>query len=129
MLNTACDMSTYTTPPLVCRVEHGKLACHAGLQRGDLIVSVNGTPVRNWFEFFDAIRQSNGQTLNAVVRRNGNELAVAIHPMQDKDEDGQTVWRIGMAAGTEWAFKEMSLAASVKEATDETIGATGKLMS
>ncbi len=116
-------------PAMVGRVERGKPASRAGLQRGDVIVSVNGTPVRSWFEFFDAIRQSNGQTLNAVVRRNGNELTIAIHPMQDKDEDGQTVWRIGMAPGTEWGFKEMSLAASVKEATDETIGATGKLMS
>jgi regulator of sigma E protease len=93
-----------------------------------VIVSVNGMPIRSWLEFFDAIRQSNGQPMNVVVRRNGNELTVAIHPMQDKDEDGQTVWRIGVAPGTEWAFKPMSLGASVKEATGETVDATGKLM-
>jgi len=116
-------------PALVGRVEPGKPASRAGLQRGDAIVSVNGMPVRSWLEFFDAIRQSNGQPMNVVVRRSGKELTVAIHPMQDKDEDGQTVWRIGVAPGTEWAFKAMSLSASVKEATDETIGATGKLMS
>jgi len=115
-------------PALVGRVERGKPASRAGLQRGDVIVSVNGMPIRSWLEFFDAIRQSNGQTLNTVVSRNGNELTVAIHPMQDKDEDGQTVWRIGVAPGTEGAFKAMSLPASVKQATGETIDATGKLM-
>jgi len=126
--NTDRVLGNLPAPALVGRVERGKPASRAGLQRGDVIVSVHGMPVRSWLEFFDAIRQSNGQPMNVVVRRNGNELTVTIHPMQDKDEDGQTVWRIGVASGTEWAFKAMSLPASVKEATDETIGATGKLM-
>src|SRR5713226_6792307 len=94
--NTDRVLGNLPAPALVGRVERGKPASRAGLQRGDVIVSVHGMPVRSWLEFFDAIRQSNGQPMNVVVRRNGNELTVTIHPMQDKDE---------------------------------TIGATGKLMS
>ncbi len=102
-------------------------AGRAGLKRGDLVLSVNGTAVGSWFDFFELIRHSNGQVLNTVVRRNGSDENVAIHPVQDKDEEGQLAWRIGVAPGVEWAFKDMTLTASVKEASDETLGATVKL--
>jgi len=115
-------------PALVGRVEGNKPASRAGLKRGDVIVSVNGTPIAGWFEFFDAIRQSNGQTMNTVVRRDGKEVTVSIQPIQDKDEEGKTVWRIGVGRGIEWSFRPMSLTASVKEATDETVDGTVKLL-
>ncbi len=98
-----------------------------GLKRGDLVLSVNGKPVNSWYDFFDSIRHSGGQVLNTTVKRNGNEVNVAIHPVQNKDEEGQIAWRIGVGPGGEWAFKDMTLSASVKEASDETLGATAKL--
>src|SRR5258708_6491127 len=76
-------------PALVGPVERGMPAGRAGLKRGDLVLSVNGKPVRNWYDFFELIRHSNGQVLNTVVRRNGSDENVAIHPVQDKDEEGQ----------------------------------------
>jgi regulator of sigma E protease len=114
-------------PALVGTVERGMPAGRAGLKRRDLVVAVNGTPVGSWYDFFDLIRHSNGQVLNTTVKRNGNEMNVVIHPVQDKDEEGQVAWRIGVAPGGEWAFKDMTLTASVKEASEETVGATGKL--
>ena len=114
-------------PALVGTVERGMPAGRAGLKRGDLVLSVNGTAVGSWFDFFELIRHSNGQVLNTVVRRNGSNENVAIHPVQDKDEEGQLAWRIGVAPGVEWAFKDMTLSASVREASDETLGATVKL--
>jgi regulator of sigma E protease len=88
---------------------------------------VNGAPMGNWSDFFDQIRHSNGRVLNTTVKRDGHEMNIAIQPVQNKDEEGQLAWRIGMGPGIEWAFKDMTLAASVKEATDETLGATVKL--
>ncbi len=114
-------------PALVGPVERGMPAGRAGLKRGDLVLSVNGKPVRNWYDFFDLIRHSNGQVLNTTVRRNGSEMNLAIHPVQNKDEEGQVAWRIGAGPGGEWAFKEMTLSASVKEASDETLYATGRM--
>ena len=114
-------------PALVGPVERGMPAGRAGLKRGDVVVSVNGKPVSNWYDFFDLIRHSNGQVLNTTVRRNGSEMNLAIHPVQNKDEEGQVAWRIGAGPGGEWAFKGMTLSASVKEASDETLYATGKM--
>ena len=79
------------------------------------------------FRLARGVRQPNGQVLNTVVKRNGSDMNVAIHPVQDKDEEGQVAWRIGVAPGGEWAFKSMTLAASVEEASVETVGATEKL--
>lgn len=114
-------------PALVRPVDRGTPASRAGLQRGDLVLSVNGAPVRNWFDFYEIITHSNGQVLNTVVRRSGNEVKLEIHPLQNKDEEGVTAWRIGVAPEGEWAFKPMTFSASVKEASDETLGATAKL--
>jgi regulator of sigma E protease len=108
-------------------VDRGTPASRAGLQRGDLVLSVNAAPVRNWFDFYEIITHSNGQVLNTVVRRKGSEVKLEIHPLQNKDEEGVTAWRIGVAPEGEWAFKPMTFSASVKEATDETLGATAKL--
>ncbi len=115
-------------PPLVGQVMSGKPAARAGLKRGDLILFVNGTPVRSWPEYVDLIKQSGGQVLNTAVQRGGNTVTVVIHPDKEKDEQGRPVWRIGVGPGGEWAFKHMSLVASVKEASEETVDATGKLL-
>ncbi len=114
-------------PALVGPVERGMPAGRAGLKRGDVVVYVNGKPVSNWYDFFDLIRHSNGQVLNTTVRRNGSQMNLAIHPVQNKDEEGQVAWRVGAGPGGEWAFKGMTLSASVKEASDETLYATGKM--
>jgi len=121
-------LGNYPAPALVGQVEPGKPASRSGLKRGDLILSVNGTPVGNWPEFFDLIRHSNGQVLNIVVRRKGGDLNLAIHPVQDKDESGQVAWRIGVTQGGEWAFRKIGFTASVAEASSETFEATGKLL-
>jgi regulator of sigma E protease len=115
-------------PAVVGQVTAGMPAKRAGLKRGDLIVSVNGTPIGGWLEYVDLIKHSSGQPLNTVVNRNGAMVTVQIHPAQDKDEQGQPVWKIGVGPGGEWAFKPMTLAASVKEASVETVDSTGKLL-
>src|SRR2546429_3453415 len=117
--NTDRALGNLPVPALVGPVERGMPASRAGLQRGDLVVAVNGTPVNNWYDFFDQIRHSNGQVLNTTVKRNGSNVNVAIHPVQDKDEEGQLAWRIGVGPGGEWAFKDLTFSASVKEASDE----------
>jgi len=125
--NAERALGNLPVPALVGPVEQGMPASRAGLKRGDLVLSVNGTPVKSWYDFFDSIRHSGGQVLNTTVRRNGTEVNVAIHPVQNKDEEGKLAWRIGVGPGGEWAFKEMTLSASAREASDETLGATAKL--
>ena len=48
----------------------------AGLQKGDRIVSVNGTPVTLWDQVTPLIRKSAGQTMTLVVDRNGSQVTL-----------------------------------------------------
>jgi regulator of sigma E protease len=125
--NTERALGNLPVPAVVGPIERGMPASRAGLKRGDLVLSVNGTPVSGWFDFFDLIRHSNGHVLNTSVRRNGSAMNIAIHPVQNKDEEGQLAWRIGVGPGGEWAFKPMTFSTSVIEASEETLGATEKL--
>ena len=52
-------------------------AAAAGLQKGDRIVSVNGTPVSTWDQVTPLIRQSAGQTMTLVVDRGGSQVTLA----------------------------------------------------
>ena len=51
-------------------------ATQAGLQKGDRIVSVNGTAVTLWDQVTPLIRQSAGQTMTLVVDRNGSRVTL-----------------------------------------------------
>jgi regulator of sigma E protease len=116
-------------PPILGQVISGKPANRAGLKSDDLVLSVNGTPVKNWPQCVDLIRGSNGQVLNIMVRRAGKDMTFQIHPLYEKDENGESAWRIGVGPGGAWSFRSMTLAASVKEATVESVDATAKLIS
>ena len=115
-------------PPMVGQVISGKPANRAGLKSGDLVVSVNGTLVKNWPQCVDLIRNSGGQVLNLAIRRAGKEMTFQIHPVYEKDEQGEFAWRIGVGPGGAWSFRPMSVTASVKEAGVESVDATGKLL-
>ena len=51
-------------PPIIDRVVPGHPAEAAGLQRGDSIVAVNGTPVRGWTAIVNHIEASPGKPIS-----------------------------------------------------------------
>ncbi|MBM3716787.1 MAG: site-2 protease family protein [Actinobacteria bacterium] len=55
-------------------------AAAAGVQPGDVIVSVDGTPVSTFAEAADIIQRSAGQALPVVISRDGVEQTVSITP-------------------------------------------------
>jgi regulator of sigma E protease len=126
--NSEQPLGTAFVQPLVGQVSWFQPASRAGMKRGDLILSVNATPVKSWEEYRQIIRRSGGQLLNTAVRRGADTLTLAVHPASQRDENGQPVWIIGVGPEGQWAFKHMSVAASVKEASLETVDATGRLL-
>lgn len=126
----------HPVPPVVGQLTKGFPAHHAGMQRGDLIVSVNGLPVKTWTQFVDAIRESNGQPLATVVQRKGKLITLTMQPQMMAGEDGKSNYRIGVGADEQWIYRKMTLSASMKDATATTwfgmkqlLGVVGKLFS
>lgn len=66
--------------PVVAGVEPGRPAAAAGLQPGDAIVAVDGTPVRQWVQVQRAIAASPGRPLTLTLRRDGREVTVTVTP-------------------------------------------------
>jgi regulator of sigma E protease len=115
-------------PAVVGQVSNGMPAKSAGLQKGDVILSVNGTPVHNWLQYVDLIKKSGGNALRMEVQRGGKPAVLEIHPVQDKDENGQVVWKIGVGPEGAWSFRQTTFATAFKTASQETADATLKLL-
>ena len=64
----------------------------AGLKAGDRIVSVDGQPVKTWFQFLTEVQLSDGRPQKYVVRRDGETFEAEVTPVKDGP-----VWRVGAA--------------------------------
>jgi len=71
----------------------GMPAAEAGLQTGDLVVAVDGTPVEQWDGLSDLIRASGGKSLKLTVDREGATLELPVTPAakDDKNIFGESV--------------------------------------
>lgn len=82
----------------------GKPAAAGGLQKGDSIVSVNGTPVKAWEDFVAIIKNSSGKAVSIGVLRGTSPVLASVAPVADTVTDPNTgltsrEGRIGIAAG------------------------------
>ncbi len=86
-------------PPLPAEVGEvlpDSVAGQAGLQAGDLVLSLDGQPVASWQSLASEVRASPGKTLHLVVRRQGQQIALSMVPASIQ-ADGKTIGRIGVA--------------------------------
>jgi regulator of sigma E protease len=77
------------------QVNAGMPAAMAGIQVGDLMVSVNGTPIHSRFTLPEVIRKSEGKPVTLVYIRNGVERNVTMKPVF-QNLDGTPRWMIGV---------------------------------
>ena len=111
-------------PAVVDSVVAGRPAERAGLQRGDSIVAVNGTPVRMWTEVTEVISKSAGQELTLDVVRGGRPVAIRVTPelRSDTSDIGtlEDVGRIGAGATRNVVREPLSLVESTVAGWNET---------
>ncbi|BBA34605.1 putative membrane-associated zinc metalloprotease [Methylocaldum marinum] len=83
-------------PPVIDRIESGGAAEKAGLQAGDLLVHVDGNPIKTWREWVDIVRANPDRSLEVVVDRGGQHFSLSITPVPVESEEGR-IGRIGAA--------------------------------
>ncbi len=68
-------------------------AAAAGLQAGDLITAVNGSPVTQWDKLSETIRASGGNPITLQVQRDGRTLEIQLTPAAKPDRNmfGETL--------------------------------------
>ena len=102
---SALGLSTWQpdVPPLVGQVSDGGAAEAAGLQAGDLIVSIDGDSVDNWLtQVVPAIQASADQPLELGIERDGRFQVLTLVP-QGREQNGQVSGFAGLGvAAFDW---------------------------
>ena len=91
----------YTVPPVVGEVIVGSVAEAAGLQSGDVIVSVDGYAVRGFEDFQRFVATSPDRQVTLQLERNGTPQTMDLTPESTEVEDRfgnmQRIGRIGVS--------------------------------
>ncbi|HUA20108.1 MAG TPA: RIP metalloprotease RseP [Bryobacteraceae bacterium] len=92
----------------------GKPAALAGLEAGDVIVSVNGQPVRSTGKVHDLISNDGGKPVQVVYSRDGKQTEVAMTPVLS-EYDGTKEYMIGVRMEEKVTFVSLSLPVALLE--------------
>ncbi|MFS0574192.1 RIP metalloprotease RseP [Sporosarcina sp. 179-K 3D1 HS] len=82
--------------PVISDVQSGSPAERAGMEKGDVITAVDGSPVETWTEFSAIIQKNPGVTLQFSVERDGETATLNIVP-DTIEQQGQKFGQIGVA--------------------------------
>lgn len=85
----------FEVPADIAGIVPGGAADAAGLQAGDKIVSVDGSPIRGWTHWVEVIRANPELTLNVVVKRGGIDNVLLMQPARATLDDGTVIGSIG----------------------------------
>jgi regulator of sigma E protease len=97
-------------------------AAAAGLQVGDRITAINGSPVADWQDIQRLIGASGGQTSALTVERDGQVLSIQVTPKVD-EQTGQAMIGIGPLSD------KFSFFGSIRLGWEETIWFTKQIIS
>lgn len=90
-------------PPLIERVNPASPAHRAGLEPGDVIIGLNGSPVSDFSEVREAVIGSGGAPVRLLIWRDGARLEAEIAPERtDQPLPGggfEARWNLGVGAG------------------------------
>lgn len=62
-----------------------QVAEEAGLQSGDYVIAIDGEPIEHYREIQQTVAQSPNQELQFTVRRNGEQLQIAVTPRLNRE--------------------------------------------
>jgi regulator of sigma E protease len=91
-MGTVAAYGRQYTPAVVDTVLQNRPAALAGLQRGDSVAAIDGTPVTEWQQLLDRVTVSPGRTLTLEVVRGGQRLAVPVRP-EERDVQNELTGR------------------------------------
>jgi regulator of sigma E protease len=107
------NLALFGVPSLTSRVGDVRPdfpAGKAGLLKGDLIVAVEGQPIKKWEELSDRIKESRGKALRLGVQRESREIEFTVQPIRNEGKnifgEQKDFWVIGITADDSEIFVE-----------------------
>ena len=109
-------------------VTEGMPAAAAGLQKGDVLLKVNGTPIHSGYTLPDIIRRSDGKPVTIEYSRAGfapgTTRTVVMLPQYKMMDGKQAHWMIGVSPEVKWNIQKVSL--SLPDAFNESLKQNAK---
>jgi regulator of sigma E protease len=81
------DASSKAVVAKVGKVMAGSAAQQAGFIENDMVLMIDGKKILNWAEMQDVVMASDGKTLQVMVERSGQEVALKVSPRLEKTRD------------------------------------------
>jgi regulator of sigma E protease len=110
--------------PVIGKVVAGSAAEQAGLRPGDLVTSVDGTPISRFEELRRVIELSPGEALRLSVHRDGQDIDLTATPQMIVERDflgrDHSIGRLGMAQSGDVVIRHEDPATALWQATRET---------
>lgn len=129
-LRASQSISPYRAP-VVGTVMPGRPAARAGLEMGDSVISIDGAPVAQWYDFVRVVEGAAGRELLLVVSRAGARREVRVTPGAESITDSggavRTVGKIGVGIQSPTHAVPYSGLEPLGAATRATLGATGQI--
>lgn len=110
--------------PKIGEVQEGSAARHAGLQKSDTILSIDGKQINTWADMAKLISESDGKALRLVILRTKKNYTIDIKPelLKAKSIFGEEVnsYKIGVSPSMETRIERLNPWNAVTEATKQT---------
>lgn len=100
----------------VAEVKRGRSGDQAGLQAGDILVSVNGEKLRYTSRLNEIEKETDGAPLALVYSRKGVEGHVSVKPVRSND-NGEAAWLIGLTLSERHEITRLALPQALYEST------------
>lgn len=102
----------------IASVLAGQPAAKAGLRPGDIIVSVDGQPIRSTPKVHDIVSSSGGKPVTILYSRDGKQSTVVLQPALSK-ADGTEKWMIGVSVEPRVVFVSLPLPEALVESVKQ----------
>src|SRR5215510_4562179 len=103
-------------PEIVGTLEENLPAAKAGIKLGDILLSVDGTPVRNTQDVYDVLQKTQDKPVEILVWRDGTKQTFTVQPvLADSPSQGKK-YRIGFGA---MAVERLPFFAALSNAYEE----------
>ena len=114
-----------STKPYIGDVSPDYPAYSAGLETGDLVLSIDGEKISNWDRGLVMLQVTKGDAVVFEVQKtDGSIVKYTVEPMLVTDEEGNESYKFGIATAYE---KEYGFVNSLKYACNKTISLLGSM--
>lgn len=97
----------------------GMPALAAGMEVGDRILAIDGTPIRSWYDLRGAVQQGGGQAQTFDLQRGERTLSLSIKPV--RDEANGAAFLVGISPFQESVFKRFGPLESIQAGAQRTV--------